>query len=118
MATARARITFNTVYAAVQHERTDYQHDVGKAKYLEGPLKQYAALLAPYVAERVRLSLARVGRLQSAESAARMIERELEDAIGAFAEIILGAAQMEAPLEEGTLRASGEVETGMVRGIG
>lgn len=29
------RVSFNTVYAAVQHERLDFRHDQGQAKYLE-----------------------------------------------------------------------------------
>ena len=118
MPTARARISFNTPYAAIQHERVDFQHDVGKAKYLEGPLKQFAPLLEEFLAVRMRASLAKAGALQSAASIARMMERDLENAIGEFAEIVLGQAISEAPLEEGTLRASGEVETGMVRGVG
>ena len=38
-----ATVSFNTVYAAVQHEGTNFRHPRGgKAKYLEDPLKQYA----------------------------------------------------------------------------
>lgn len=35
-----AETSFNTVYAAAQHERTDYHHDVGQAKYLEQPFRE------------------------------------------------------------------------------
>ena len=38
-----ATVSFNTPYAAVQHEDTSFRHPRGgKAKYLEDPLKQYA----------------------------------------------------------------------------
>jgi hypothetical protein len=115
---ARATISFNTPYAAYQHERTDLHHPRGgKAKYLEGPLKQFAPQMAPYIAARVRAKLA-TERPSSAEAAAEIIAREIEDAIGAFAEIVLGAAQQEAPIEEGTLRASGQVETERLHGVG
>ena len=44
------RVVFDLVYAEVQHERLDFQHDAGEAKYLENPLKEkgqrYAAALA------------------------------------------------------------------------
>lgn len=119
MPTARARISFNTVYAEVQHERTDYEHPKGgKAKYLEGPLKQYAGLFEEFLAIRLKAAMARAGKFQSAASVARMLEGELEDAVGAFAEIILGVAALEAPIDEGILRGSGEVETGMVHAVG
>ena len=38
-----AEISFNTPYAAVQHEDRTFRHPRGgKAKYLEDPIKQYA----------------------------------------------------------------------------
>lgn len=118
MGTVRAVISFNTPYAAVQHERTDYEHPRGgNAKYLEGPLKRYAPEMAPFVAARIRMALEEANPRSMAEFA-EVYERAAEDAIGAFAEIVLGSAQQEAPIEEGTLRASGEVETGKVREVG
>ena len=107
----RADVSFNTVYAAAQHEHTEWAHDIGKAKYLEGPLKEAAPEFAPYVAARIR------GVIESADAAnaveaARLIRDATEEAVGAFAEIVLGMAQSEAPLDEGTLRGSGEVKTG------
>lgn len=33
-----AEVSFNTVYAARQHEELGWHHDVGQAKYLEQPL--------------------------------------------------------------------------------
>lgn len=41
-------------YALVQHERADYQHRVGKAKYLEDPAKAAAPGFAARIAARVR----------------------------------------------------------------
>jgi hypothetical protein len=118
MVTVRATVSFNTVYAAYQHERTDLTHKHGHGKYLEGPLKTYAPALQEFLAAKMREALASTGKLQSAESVAKVIDRAMEDAIGAFAEIVLGEAQREAPLREGTLRASGQVETGRVRAVG
>lgn len=38
-----AIVSFNTVYAARQHEETEWQHPLGgEAKYLEGPLRERA----------------------------------------------------------------------------
>lgn len=34
----RAAIKFDTIYASLQHERMDYHHDNGNAKFLERPL--------------------------------------------------------------------------------
>jgi len=42
-------VSFNTVYAARQHEELDWHHDEGQAKYLEQPFRQnlprYEAIL-------------------------------------------------------------------------
>lgn len=118
MATVRSTISFNTPYAAVQHERTDFHHPRGgKAKYLEGPLKEMAPEMAPFVAARIRAALEEEQPRTMAEFRA-VYEHAAEDAIDAFAEIVLGVAQGEAPIEEGTLRASGEVETERLRAVG
>lgn len=37
-----AEVSFNTVYAARQHEELDWHHEEGEAKYLEGPLRERA----------------------------------------------------------------------------
>lgn len=41
-------------YAVVQHERLDFKHKVGKAKYLEDPVKAAAPKLPRALAERLR----------------------------------------------------------------
>jgi len=41
-------------YAVVQHERLDFKHKVGKAKYLEDPFKAAAPKLPRALAERLR----------------------------------------------------------------
>lgn len=52
-------ITFDTPYAAVQHERRDFQHPRrGKAKYLEDPVKQ----IYPKVRSRLAAAMDRAMR--------------------------------------------------------
>jgi hypothetical protein len=36
--------SYNTAYAAAQHERTDWKHPVGKAKFASDPVKTMAGL--------------------------------------------------------------------------
>ena len=43
-----------SAYAVVQHERTDFAHRVGKAKYLEDPLMQAAPNLTRNLTARLR----------------------------------------------------------------
>jgi hypothetical protein len=115
----RGEISFNTVYAAYQHEHTELKHPRGgNAKYLEAPLKQYAPELAPFIAARVRAAIKAAGALWSAAAIARIQADAAEDAIGAFAEIVAGEAQRQAPILEGILRGSVEVSTGRVRELG
>ena len=45
-------------YALVQHERLDYFHEVGQAKFLEQPLMEAAPFLAARIAKRVNLAKA------------------------------------------------------------
>lgn len=33
-------VSFNTIYAARQHEETDWHHEIGQAKYLEQPFRE------------------------------------------------------------------------------
>ena len=47
-------VGFNTAYAAVQHERTDYEHKIGKAKYLFDNLMKMAKRYYQNVADRIR----------------------------------------------------------------
>jgi hypothetical protein len=50
-----AEASYNTDYAAVQHEATEYDpHVVGKSHYLSDPLKATARVLPDIVAARVR----------------------------------------------------------------
>ena len=51
------RIGFNTDYAAAVHERLDLHHAQGQAKYLETAVRNNAAKMAPFVAERVKRAL-------------------------------------------------------------
>lgn len=45
-------VGFNTVYAAVQHERLDFDHNPpGQAKYLEQPLRQSGPIVEAAIAE-------------------------------------------------------------------
>lgn len=43
-----------SAYALVQHERTDYHHEVGQAKYLEQPVNEAEAGLSRRLGQRVR----------------------------------------------------------------
>lgn len=49
-----ARVIFDTPYAAVQHERIDFNHTDGEAKYLEKPFKAKQAAYAASLASRLR----------------------------------------------------------------
>lgn len=44
-------------YARVQHERLDYNHTVGQAKYLEQPLTQMAPSMPDAIARRLKARL-------------------------------------------------------------
>ena len=44
-----------TPYAIVQHERTNYHHKVGQAKYLERPVMAAVATLAQDLAKDIKL---------------------------------------------------------------
>ncbi len=45
---------FNTVYAEVQHERIDFRHDQGEAKFLENAIRAKQPQMLPYIAERMK----------------------------------------------------------------
>lgn len=53
----QAAVGFDTVYAARQHEETDWKHTDGKAKFLEDPTRESANELAAIVAAEVRRAL-------------------------------------------------------------
>lgn len=53
-------------YALVQHERLDYHHTVGQAKYLETPLKQRSVGLPARIARALQRWLNRGGTARGA----------------------------------------------------
>lgn len=46
-------IGFNTDYAAVQHERLDFRHSVGQAKYLETAMRRNEGKFVGFVAGKL-----------------------------------------------------------------
>lgn len=52
------KISFNIPYAAVQHERTDFDHRAGKAKYLADPMRSNALRYKPLIAATIKQRLA------------------------------------------------------------
>lgn len=57
--TITAEIGSNLVYAAVQHERLDFRHDQGQAKYLETALNANGSELTQYVKDAVQKELSK-----------------------------------------------------------
>jgi hypothetical protein len=51
-----------SAYAFVQHEREDFKHKVGQAKYLERPVMEAVVTLAARIADGVRSALERLSR--------------------------------------------------------
>jgi hypothetical protein len=53
-----AQLSFNTPYAAIQHEDRTFRHPRGgKAKYLEDPIKEYAPKLRERLEDALRNTL-------------------------------------------------------------
>lgn len=51
-------ISYDTPYAAAQHEHTEFRHDAGRrAKWLELTLVEQAAAVRTFIADRVRKAL-------------------------------------------------------------
>lgn len=50
----RAALSFNTVYASLQHERMDWHHTHGNAKYLERPMTEMRSDVVETIAARIR----------------------------------------------------------------
>lgn len=50
----RAALSFNTVYASLQHERMDWHHTHGSAKYLERPMTEMRSEVVETIAARIR----------------------------------------------------------------
>lgn len=48
-----SHVSYDTPYAARQHEELDWRHDEGQAKYLEGPLEENAAKYQQAIASRL-----------------------------------------------------------------
>lgn len=48
-----AYVSYDTPYAARQHEELDWRHDEGQAKYLEQPLADHEADLQQAIASRL-----------------------------------------------------------------
>lgn len=48
-----ATVSYDTVYAARQHEELDWRHDDGQAKYLEGPLLENESKYQQAIAARL-----------------------------------------------------------------
>lgn len=50
-------LVFDTPYAVVQHERMDYQHDQGQAKYLSEPAAEYDGVMKGMIAKAIRIEM-------------------------------------------------------------
>ncbi len=54
----KAAVSFDTVYAVIQHEALDYQHDAGRqAKYLEQPLNSERGAVEALIAREIKAAL-------------------------------------------------------------
>jgi hypothetical protein len=49
-----AAISFNTIYASLQHERLDWHHESGNAKYLENAMNSTREEQVATIAEEIR----------------------------------------------------------------
>lgn len=56
-ANPEAVLVFDRVYAAIQHEREDFQHEDGQAKYVEQPMREYQGELLAIMGKGVRVAL-------------------------------------------------------------
>lgn len=50
----RAALVFDTIYASLQHERMDWHHTHGSAKYLERPMTEMRPEIVETIAARIR----------------------------------------------------------------
>lgn len=53
------KVSFDVPYAEIQHEREDFQHRLGQAKYLEEPLRNNALTYSSYVEKAIEQQLRR-----------------------------------------------------------
>lgn len=58
-ASVQVNVIFDVPYAEVQHERTDFAHLNGQAKYLEGPLKSNSLTYRKYIERAIEQRLKR-----------------------------------------------------------
>lgn len=58
-ASIQVNVIFDVPYAEVQHERLDFNHVNGQAKYLEGPLKSNALTYKNYIEQAIKQQLRR-----------------------------------------------------------
>lgn len=62
-AVIEGEVSFNTPYAARQHEEIGWRHpNGGEAKYLENPLKERAQMYLQNLAEAARRALSRASK--------------------------------------------------------
>lgn len=54
-----AYVVFDTEYAKIQHERTDFNHTEGQSHYLSQPLEENAKQIQGIIGEEMRVHLAR-----------------------------------------------------------
>jgi hypothetical protein len=98
-------VGFNTPYALAQHERLDFHHPKGgKAKYLEDPLKENVRRYGQHINKRLKTAVA--GKAWRGGLAAAIVDG-CTQAMTEIVEDLLSRAQREAPIDEGTLRATG-----------
>lgn len=50
----RAALSFNTIYASLQHERMDWHHTSGHAKFLEVAMAENRSAVVEVIAARIR----------------------------------------------------------------
>lgn len=58
-ASVQVNVIFDVPYAEVQHERMDFNHTNGQAKYLEQPLKSNALTYKSYIERAIQQRLKR-----------------------------------------------------------
>lgn len=54
----RGCVSYNTIYAVLQHEKTWYRHRDGQAKYLSGAFAPASGQIAAVVSAQIRRALA------------------------------------------------------------
>ena len=52
-----ATVGFSSEYAVVQHERTDYRHDDGEAKFLENAAEAFPSQFEQILAEQIKRTI-------------------------------------------------------------